>query len=879
MAIDLTAIHSSLVKVEKPARYVGGEYNQTVKPPEGARVRVALAFPDVYEIGVSYHGFKILYEILNAREGWAAERVYAPWPDFEAEMRARRIPLYTLENLSPLGEFDIIGFTLQSEINYSNVVNMLDLAGLPARASERGDPFPLVIAGGEGAMAPEPMSRFIDAFAIGDGEELFPEIVAAVEQFKTESSSGKRALLERLSRIDGVYVPSQVEFQYSADGTISKIHRAGDSKADFPPVRRRVWNLRNDAGSTRPIVPNLRVIHDRQVIEIRRGCARGCRFCHAGMTNRPVRERTLEQIMEAAREGLRSTGYGDLSLLSLSTTDHTCIKEMLRALMDEFGPRNVAVSLPSARIESFDIGLAAEISKVRKTGFTFAPEAGTERLRAVINKELDDGTFFDLVRQVFEHGWSTVKFYFMIGLPTETDTDIEGIIAAVRKTEEIGRRLWRKRLQINVTLSPFVPKPHTPFQWAAQIAPEEIKRRCYIARDGLRSKNIDVKFSDPEASLLEAALARGDRRVGEAIERAWRLGARFDGWGEHFRFDLWRRAFEEAGLDMAWHAQRERSLDEILPWDHIDAGVGKPFLRKEWDLAQCAVTVPDCSRGECAGCLACQGGKGHLLAGSYPDALKTPPSEEKSIEESSPDKGDGKEHRTAAPRGRNERGRRAPRRDEAPPAMRLRFRFSKSGRLRYISHLDLANVLTASILRARLPLAYSKGFHPRPLVTLPPPLPVGYGAEEEPLDIYLDGIVDAEEARRALAEAAPSGLRFPHAERIDLAAPNVAKLFAAADYVVTLPSGFISEADLRAAIERFAAAEHWPVKKETKTHVREIDLKTSVHIGECDATRVQILISLTEGKYVDPLQALGEILGRTLLLANGVEVTRQRIIM
>ena len=862
MKIDVKALRKALLEVERPARYVGGEFNQVVKAPESVRVRVALAFPDLYEIGAAYLGFKILYEKINDHPHLSAERVYAPWVDFEAALRENRLPLYSLETKSSLDEFDIIGFTLQAEVNYTNVVNMLDLAGLPIRACDRTAALPLVIAGGEGALAPEPMSRFIDAFLLGDGEELLIEVADAVDAFKQSGGGTRDELLRRLAAIEGVYVPETVSFEYGADGRIVALR---DADGGVPaPLRRRVWNIGRDHGATRPFVPNMRGVHDRLVVEIRRGCARGCRFCRAGMVNRPVRERSVSEVRRSVMAGLAQTGYDDVSLLSLSSTDHTCVHELVSTLVSELAPRNVAVSLPSLRINSFDIRLADQIMRVRKTGITFAPEAGTERLRAVINKDITDEAVLEAARQVFASGWSTLKLYFMIGLPTECDEDLEGIAELARKIEQMGFAIWRKRLKVNVTLSPFVPKPHTPFQWAEQISVDEMRRRVTLVRNRLgRCRCVDLKQSDCPSALFEAALARGDRRVGAAIEAAWRQGARFDGWSDRFDMGRWEAAFASVGQNMTWHGARPRELDEILPWDHVNPGLGRGFLEKEWRLAMAETMTEDCSQGQCAGCQACAPEAGHVLTGPGKEVPPPPPAQPASPPPAAPRSGGRKRE----PDHRNQ-----------PATSRILLRFSRLGDMAYISHLDMANVIIATALRATLPLAYSSGFHPHPQITLPPAIPLGYEAEDEPLEMGLTAPMEADQVRRLLNAASPDGLRFvtARAERPD--GPSFSGRMIAADYEVILPGGLFTAEAFAGALAAFHSRPEFVITKKTKRGTRTIDLKQSLHLSVFEPTAVQMLISLSPEKYVDPLMALSAIIGHETRLGDCVRVSRKRIL-
>lgn len=580
-----------LPRVAKPARYTGGEYNSVLKDIRSTDVRFVLAFPDTYEIGMSNLGVKILYHIINSRPDVFAERVFAPWTDMEAEMRTSGLPLFTLETRTPLAQADIIGFSMGYELSYTNVLNMLDLAGLPVRSSERTDKHPLVIAGGCCCFNPEPMADFIDAFVLGEGEEIVHELIDTFKEYRDD----RNTLLQKLAQIEGIYVPGLYSVTCNADGAVAEI-RPKDGAAP-KVVKRFVSDLNAADFPVSPVMPFIETVHDRIQIEVMRGCTRGCRFCQAGMVYRPIRERSAKKIMKLADELCENTGYEEIALLSLSTPDHSEIEKMVRDLIDRYEPQKIGISLPSIRADADCVKLAAEIKKVRKTGLTLAPEAGTQRLRDVINKNVTDKDLFDAVEAAFRLGWKKVKLYFMIGLPTETDEDVVGIAELASAVAKIGRRIGI-RPSVGVSVSCLVPKPHTPFQWLGQVSISEMERKQSILKQSLKDKSVNLSWHDPRTSRIEAVLARGDRRLGRAIENAWKSGCKFDAWHEEFDYKKWTDAFEKAGIDPAFYAERERTYDEILPWDHIDCGVDKKYLEKE---AKSEKTTPDC-REKCAGC-------------------------------------------------------------------------------------------------------------------------------------------------------------------------------------------------------------------------------------------------------------------------------------
>lgn len=598
-------------KVHKPARYLGTEWNAVRKDWHNIPIKMAFAFPDVYEIGMSHLGLQIIYGLVNSREDALVERVFAPGQDMEELLRLHHIPLFSLESYRALKEFDLIGFTLQYEMSFTNILNMLDLAQIPLRAENRNSQYPLIIGGGPCASNPEPLAPFFDAFLLGDGEVLIPKILDLVSSWKEKGSSiDKEQFLLEAAQIPGIYVPKFYDVHYGEDGSIVEIT---PNRQEVPPqVQRQVVADLDDAYfPTKPIVPYMETVHDRAMLEVLRGCTRGCRFCQAGVLYRPVRERDPKLLANQAEELLKGTGYDEISLTSLSTADYTCLEPLIKTLMDKYQGTGTSVSLPSLRADAFSVNLAKELQRGRKSGLTFAPEAGTQRLRNVINKGVNESDLFEAVTGAFEAGWTGVKLYFMLGLPTETQEDLDGIADLAHRVLEIGRRISReqqrkKKVRVTVSVSTYVPKAHTPFQWEPQIPLEEVKERQQYLRSILK-KGITYNYHDAELSFLEAVFAKGDRRLGDVLECAWELGCKFDSWREHFSFSKWMRAFQETGIDPTFYANRLLPAEAVLPWEHLDMGVSKRFLLREREKAFQGILTPDCREGRCSGCDVCPG--------------------------------------------------------------------------------------------------------------------------------------------------------------------------------------------------------------------------------------------------------------------------------
>ncbi|NMA58621.1 TIGR03960 family B12-binding radical SAM protein [Clostridium cochlearium] len=592
-----------LYKVEKPGRYIGEEFNSYIKNKEKVDIRFAFCFPDVYEVGMSHLGMKILYYTMNKREDTYCERAFAPWPDMEKELRNNNIPLFTLETKDSLSKFDFVGFTLQYEMSYTNILNMLNMSNIPLTYEKRREEDPLIVCGGPCAYNPEPLYKIVDFFVLGEGEEVTNEYLDLYKEFKKQGKS-KSEYLRAISKIEGIYVPSLYEASYNQDGTLK----------DFKPIyedvpkkvkKRIIKDLNQVDYPDKLIVPYTEIVHDRITLETFRGCTRGCRFCQAGMIYRPVREKGKDKLIELADQLLKSTGYNEISLTSLSICDYSDVDNLIKTLIEKYMDEKVGVSLPSLRIDSFFVELINEIQKVRKTGLTFAPEAGTQKMRDVINKGVTEEDLIRTVRSAFESGWSTIKLYYMLGLPYETVEDVKGIAHTSEKVVDeyykVPKDKRKKGLRVNVSASIFVPKPFTPFQWVAQDREEDVKEKIYALKDEFKSRAIHFTYHASKVSFLEAIFARADRRVCDVLIRAFEKGCKFDGWSEYFNYDAWMEAFEECGIDPEFYAYRNREYSELLPWDFIDIGVNKSYLIEENERAKRAEVTKDCRQG-CTNC-------------------------------------------------------------------------------------------------------------------------------------------------------------------------------------------------------------------------------------------------------------------------------------
>ena len=729
--------------VEQPSRYLGSEINAIHKDMDRVDLHVALAFPDLYEIGTSHFGLQILYHLLNQEDNIAAERVFAPGVDMEARLRSENLPLTSLESQTPLADFDIIGFSLLYELNYTNILTILELSNIPFFSSRRDAGHPLIIAGGPCTCNPEPVADFFDAMVVGDGETVMPAMAAQWLRWKKTDGADRTALLRHWSDIQGVYIPA---FYETVSG--SGDQPVADSRLDSG--ERVVRAVLNDLDSTpfpdQPIVPFGKPVHDRLRLEVARGCTRGCRFCQAGMIYRPVRERSVDTLFELSRKALNATGYEDLSLLSLSTGDYECIVPLMRLLMTRCAADHVAVSLPSLRAGTLTPELMQLIQQVRKTGFTIAPEAGSQRLRNVINKNIDRREIVDTIENAFRLGWQVIKLYFMIGLPTETDEDLLAIVDLVKELRHRKKQHGHKG-QINVSVATFIPKAHTPFQWAPQLPVEESRRRIQWLQSRLtRLKGVKFKWQNPEVSHMEGLWARGDRRLSALLVSAYKMGCRFDGWSDHFEYRTWLAACKATGIDIDDFTVRPRDFSEALPWDHIDIGVTKDFLLKEWEQAITGGYTPDCRKGECNACGVCDF---EIIAPKVLTSCRTTghPSPQ------SEDIGDDVGYRP------------------------VEVIYSKTGPARFFGHLEMVNIFIRAIHRAGIRVKYSRGFHPKPKLSFQDALPIGLESRYEEFKIAVNDRLKPEEVVEGINRQLPLGLTVldcrPAANRAVKSLPTV----------------------------------------------------------------------------------------------------------
>lgn len=794
--------HLFLNAVQRPSRYVAGEYNQ--KPIKAnAAVKWCFAFPDVYEIGMSFTGISLLYGLLNEDPLSSCERVFTPWIDAESRLTELGEPLCSLESGSPLTQFDVLGFTLQHEMNYTNVLTILHMGGIPLHRKDRDLNFPLVIAGGSCTYNPEPVADFFDAFVIGDGEEVVLEINRLLAECPVHQTD-RDLLLRELARIGGVYVPSLYDVDYHPDGTIRAIQPASP---DLPfPVQARKVRLQEAYFNTSPLVTSTEVIHDRSAIEVLRGCTRGCRFCQAGFITRPIRERSSEEIIRLSHAMMKSTGQDNLSLLSLSTADHKNLPGIVDGLLSDWD-RSIGISLPSLRIDGFDLRVATRLAELHQSGFTFAPEAGTTRLRKAISKDLGDREIMATLEGVFQRGWQTIKLYFQMGLPTETMDDLDGMVDLVCRLRDLLAQKVRKRPKLNVSVNPHVPKPFTPFQWFGQDDLPTLKEKSRYLKRIFPRGPVSLSYHEPEISVLEGVMARGDRRVSQAILRAWQLGCRFDDWQETFQYNRWLQAFEETGIDPWFYNQRERGKDEIFPWEAISCGVERAYFWLEWTRALKHKATYDCrDRRNCTLCGICSETYRHDLfpssnlpetpslvdlacsstdsfekqTGLCSPALQDPPEEpETQVLPSTP----GEKRKT------------------------LRLCFSKKGVARWLSQIDLQKTLIQTFRRAELPLAASQGFNPRPILSFAMALPVGVECSGEWVDVTLreDGIHDSLTLEALLgklnAVSAP-GITFSSGDWVQAESPSLANLARHLEGTVSWLEGTPNPGDILTILEQ-----------------------------------------------------------------------------
>ncbi len=829
-------LYGILPFVEKPSRYLGSEINAIKKDLNNVKLRFALVFPDVYEIGTSHFGLQILYHILNSHADIAAERVFAPATDMEALLRRSNLPLFTLESHAPLNDFDILGFSLLYELNYTNILTILDLAGIPFRAEQRDRSHPFVIAGGPCTCNPEPIAEIFDAVVVGDGEQAVLELSNIWLQWQENPRRDKFDLLKQWSKIEGVYIPSFFEPGMDVNGLQSLTPRF----PDYARVKRAiVADLNQMPFPENPVVPCGKPVHDRLRIEVSRGCTRGCRFCQAGMIYRPVRERAPDTLISLADKSITATGYEDMSLLSLSTGDYGCIAPLMERLMARFASEHVAISLPSLRAGTLTPELMRLIKKVRKTGFTIAPEAGSQRLRDVINKNISESEIVETVRDAFNLGWQVIKLYFMIGLPTETMDDLRALVDLIKQLRHIKVANQRKG-KINVSIATFIPKPHTPFQWAPQIGLAESEEKIIWLKNQLKFPGVQFKWQNPKVSLLEGIWARGDRRLTNLLINAYQQGCRFDGWSDKFKFHIWQEAFTEQGVDPDFYTVRQRDIDEPLPWDHIDTQVDKEFLQAEWHKSIRAAITEDCREGDCHQCGVCD--FEIIEPRTYPDFNG------ENLDDSSETNARETFYK------------------------KLTLSYSKLGEAKYYGHLELVNIFLRALKRAGIGVKFTEGFHPKPKVSFDDPLPIGLESEHENITVTVPVDVDAQSVVQALNGNLPAGLKVFRDEsapiRSDPKAPK------ASTYHVALHEGKFDSN----ALASFTRCSDFTIEiEDRKGKLKKIDLKDMVlDIDLIDSKHLQMLLRSEPGKMLRPANVLSHVFNLPQNQIKQARIIKQR---
>jgi len=812
---------------------LGTEYHAVHKDPRQISLRAVLLFPDLYEIGMSHLGLELLYHILNLREDIWAERAYAPAPDLEQFLRQQGLTLVSLESGTPLHAFDLVGVSLQYELSYTNVLNMLELGGITTLAADRGRQEPVVIAGGPVCSNPEPMALFFDAMLVGEGEEAILELAEQVRLWR-QTGGSRQELHGALEAIAGVYVPALFEPVYDANGALREMRPLGSRER----VRRRVLaDLHNAPRPPRPLVPQVQIVHDRLNVEIARGCTRGCRFCQAGMIYRPVREREPQTILAWTEAALAASGFEEVSLLSLSTGDYGCLPTLLGTLMDRLTPRRIALSLPSMRADTLQADLMAQIKRVRKTGFTIAPEAGSERLRRAINKNLSEAEILATVQRAFEAGWQVLKMYFMIGFPMEERADLEAMADLCHRALQAARDISTKA-RLHVSINTFIPKPHTPFQWERQLSRAESQERLHLSKELLRHKHIEIKWNPSGQSWLEGILSRGDRRLAPVLLTAQRLGCRFDAWTEHCRLDLWARALAEHGLQADAYL-RERREEEILPWDHIDMGVSRAYLLAERQRAWEGVQTPDCRRAGCLNCGVCdwQSVQPHLHQEPSGLVSKAPPP-------------------MAQP----------------PRISRYRLHYVKQDEAKWLSHLEFMQVFYRSLRRTGLPLHFSQGFHPLPRVSFHGALPVGVASCCEMLDIELTEVVAPQVIQAQLNRVLSPGLEVYQVELLGEQEGVPQALYH--HFAIHSPEPVFDRDKIAAFLE---SAEFFALRKKPK-ETKRIDIRPLVAaIHYEDACHLTLVIRRRERDNIKITDLVAAALQLPEPTARQLDIVKQRL--